>query len=286
MFGGFGSCLDGMGRWLGPKDQVLANVFRPAKEMGDAVNAEQNRKTPYLMSCYERTRFLRYVLAPDGDDGEVSVKTGTVEDMANDFNETLGALENPANIVLVGHSWGGWTSMKMASLIDPSHKISAQVTLDPIDREQCGPIQVTASLTGWGGLDCRRAPLPMTAAERTGTWLNYYQTKFFALHSGPIESASTNVEKHFNLRTNDLGHHNMFLRDPEVIDSVVNLVQGENTNVEKPMSPDLQDEPADSDVANSTDADADADENTGLAGSASSSEDTSLLPFISIRIFW
>lgn len=230
-FGGYSSCFNETRLPVGPKEQSLRKVFTPAKEAADALNQKHGVSTPFLVSCYYLdNEKLSYALSSTTDPLANAIKRDSLEEIADQFNEQLLGLEKPAKLTIVGHSWGGWTAMRMATYIDPSIELGGLITLDPIDRENCGPVEVSASLTRVGGAACQRAPEHVTKGRALnfaegGQWINFYQTKFAPLHSGPIPAASKNIEKTFNVSVLDPAYHIDFLKDQEVINTVLNLVR-------------------------------------------------------------
>lgn len=231
-FGGNSSCFDERRLPVGPKEQSLRKVFGPAKTAADARNQKNGAKTPFLITCYFMdNEQLSYALSRSDDPDAKTIQRTTLEEISDAWNEQLKALGQPVKLTLVGHSWGGWTAMKFATYLEPSVEIAGLVTLDPIDRENCGPVEVSASLTGLGGDACQRAPVHVTKGSDlkfapNGKWINFYQTKFAPLHSGPIPAASLNVEKTFNVSVLDPSYHIDFLKDQEVIETVVKVVEG------------------------------------------------------------
>lgn len=114
------------------------------------------------------------------------------------FEDILDRYKNikATNIVVVGFSWGGWTSLKFSQyLAHLNIPVTLQVSVDPISKLHCSVITV-APATLLPMHNCKRFPYDMADEEtlnllmaNSGTWLNFYQTSQKMMHSSavPIE---------------------------------------------------------------------------------------------------
>jgi hypothetical protein len=97
----------------------------------------------------------------------------------------------------------------------PPLKASLLVTLDPINGElgtgcNLGTLAI-------GSQVCREFPRNVNqqrVAERTGTWLNYYQTENAKLHSGPAEASNAAAQQKLS------GNHGTLKQDPRLAEEV------------------------------------------------------------------
>ena len=92
--------------------------------------------------------------------------------------------------VVIGHSYGGWIIMSLASKLGSDESIGHLYTVDAISKVNC-------TFSNQSG--CLSAPQDIGAddrenvASRTGTWHNYFQETTGYLHSASIAQASENV---------------------------------------------------------------------------------------------
>jgi hypothetical protein len=113
----------------------------------------------------------------------------------------LGRVSLFQNVVIIGHSYGGWKSMKLATSLLQVPNIQAPLTLitiDPISKVHCtGPLDP----------GCREAPQDFSPQElqqlnsRT-RWLNAVQEPAVILGSKPIAAAHVNLKiagNHFTI---------------------------------------------------------------------------------------
>ena len=144
-----------------------------------------------LVSCYSwDATNINYMLSSD----PTKTVTSTVDEMIAAFNVILAETKKP-KIYIVGHSYGGWTSMKLATNLRANTKIAGLITVDPISKQNCTPNTVINYVTSQPDSRCKEPPADFGSdqiegiANRTKLWLNIYQTDFEPLHSGPIASA-------------------------------------------------------------------------------------------------
>ena len=98
-------------------------------------------------------------------------------------------------IVLIGHSWGAWITLKLAEI--NFHKKVFLVTIDPISFIHCQP------LGPWDG--CNKFPTDIDQNALFFTkWYNYFQRKS-PLHSNRAERATKNVV--LSLQHNDIKYN-------------------------------------------------------------------------------
>ncbi len=149
----------------------------------------------------------------------------SVEEMAKFINTSLKG-HHSVRIGLVGHSYGGWTAMKLAPLLDPQFKLHVMVTLDPISKVECTPQGfIDVLFSGIPQPGCVRAPRDISQPnldkiKPAKPWVNYYQTNYNLLHSSPIDQVK-NIQKSYT--GPDFEPHLGFIRDPKLFQEIWEL---------------------------------------------------------------
>ena len=171
-----------------------------------------------LVSCYSwDATNITYSLSSD----PTKTVTSTVDEMIANFNSVLAGTKRP-KLYMVGHSYGGWTSMKIASTLTAINKMASLITVDPISKVNCTPNTIINYATSKPDDRCKEAPTDFAAqqiediASRTNLWLNVYQNDFEALHSGPI-AAAQNLLKTYP--TSNFSH-SAVIDDPDVRENI------------------------------------------------------------------
>gem|GEM_PF-844146 len=109
-----------------------------------------------------------------------------------------------SRLILIGHSYGGWTAMTVAEQVARKSTrsesvVAGLVTIDPISRKNC-------TYTSWN--NCVTAPADFTEERleflryASKYWANFFQRKTPWLHSSRISQAHFNKEldaTHFNI---------------------------------------------------------------------------------------
>ena len=114
-------------------------------------------------------------------------------------------------VYFVGHSYGGWLSMKTILAIKDNikRKIDGLITIDPISVATCqfssnANYIINRFLSGkfdLSGSDCNSAPKDITIDEKKTIasavkfWHNHYQEEFYWLHSSTIQEATVNIKQ-------------------------------------------------------------------------------------------
>jgi hypothetical protein len=175
-----------------------------------------------LVSCYSwDATNITYAMSSDPS----KIVTSTVDEMIATFNGLLDSVEKP-KLYIVGHSYGGWTSMKIATNLTANAKMAALITVDPISKENCTPNTIINYVNSQPDSRCKEPPADFgpekidEIARRTDLWLNVYQTDFAALHSGPI-SAAQNLLKTYP--TSNFSHSTV-IDDPDIRDNIKNVL--------------------------------------------------------------
>lgn len=220
--GGYTSC----GKKNGADDPTAMALAEPFTAIKAKVAQTLGGTPPAsVLSCYSTDYAnVRYVTSTTGDKVHLDDVDGFV-----DAVEQL-ALKAGGPVFIVGHSYGGWTAMYLATRLDQKVKLGGVVTLDPISKVECTPDKFISTTLGLGGGEgCQRAPADFTAqqvsfiAERTPSWLNYYQTDVAQLHSGEIQGAKNS---HKQYSSGGFQPHSDVAADPAVLSEISALILG------------------------------------------------------------
>lgn len=106
---------------------------------------------------------------------------------------------------IIGHSYGGWLAINVAAkVIELGSEIDSLVTIDPISRADC-------TYTNWS--NCFGAPVDVpietmaNVRQKSKSWVNYFQTQTYYLHSGRIPFAHRNEQlesSHYDIDTHEV----------------------------------------------------------------------------------
>ncbi len=182
VMGGNTTCADQKGRrGMTPLRSSIAQRFLQLRE---ELKNERGVDADYLISCYSSTEDMAFVA--NVDDGNIT------EGRIADFTARTQELANrDGDVILVGHSYGGWLTMKTALALADTNFMAAVMTVDPISRVHC-------SFSNPGG--CLSAPKDISVEQKerinaeSDHWGNFYQTQTFYLHSSAINEADENLK--------------------------------------------------------------------------------------------
>ena len=224
VMGGYTSCNGG--DKIDALDQNMSDLVagvKPTVKLGDG---EELR---VLMSCYGIDPGRIYFSWEHEKKTQETTSIDKWVEVIGSFLLQKNAREK-VRMGIVGHSYGGWTAMQVATkIIDlKSDRLNllGLVTLDPISRVDCTPGGfIEATFTGQAQPGCQRAPTDMTGKElenikKSTQWVNYYQTSVTVLHSGPIEGV-TNKKK--NYQGDGLDGHIEFVTDDTIYKDITGL---------------------------------------------------------------
>lgn len=177
-----------------------------------------DKKVSYIVSCADGLasaygeRPLKYYTS--------EMNPGTYSEIAQNRFYSLVAKKMTADtaVYLVGHSHGGWYSMKVVEAL--KYPVAGLFTLEPISASGCDTITYMHNrdkkVRTWAEQPmraCRQAPSDtrnqLIADKIEGSWLNYHlpSNQYRGdLYSGPIATA-TNIEKRINVP--ERPHHAM-----------------------------------------------------------------------------
>ena len=187
--GGFFSCKL---PWSKPID---GTTFTHAKPLLDAAAAWSGSAVPYVVTCFGSGHDTAWIQT-DLNTTSTGVPAGTVPDLVAQRAAQLG---EGAEVVMIGHSWGGWLAMSDALKLPETARLRYLATLDPISWQTCPPSTLISAVLGGtpsGGPEapCTEAPddlAPEFAAirQRAAYWGEFYQDQFSYLHSSAIDVA-------------------------------------------------------------------------------------------------
>lgn len=214
--GGYQSCPKT--RELVPMPHVahIDHILESASWMTDALR-NQDPDVQVVWSCFSGV-LIRQSLGHVVLDGPMEFRFGTVnsgvraeEDVLSfavndvdagrpltpyfDFVKRYITAIKPSRIYLTGHSYGGWTALQLGTrLAAAGNSMAGVLLIDPISPFQCRanimPINIVTQWSATPG--CNMAPhdlLPEDMdllASRSDWRVNFYQTAFWPLHSGPM----------------------------------------------------------------------------------------------------
>jgi hypothetical protein len=223
IMGGYGSCRfdDDKILSIGPSEMEMAKAFRL-----NFSNLEQRGfKVQTIQSCFDvyNADKVRYVLSTDPK----TIRHEPLDTYSADVADAIKAQPN-RSIYFMGHSYGGWLTMRTALKNRQPHvKFAGLFTIDPISRMQCSSMTYLSTIFNFEGKPtsvpaypgCDSAPMDFNAdatllmRQATNSWTNIYQTNFKYLHSSAIAHAGSNNEFQYPLESNP---HTAIARDPHV----------------------------------------------------------------------
>jgi hypothetical protein len=209
---------------------MIGIATRQLSEVKKAIKSDVG----HLLSCYTPDIDMTKINFINQVNDNKGVVRADLDEMINSLNTSLEKLNNP-RVSIVGHSYGGWTAMKLALKLTPKATLSTLVTIDPISRERCTPRNFLANMDAkiTSGTGCHESPkdfssqdIDTIAKRANGSWYNYYQTSAKYLHSSSIGSKSLKVDTQVNFVTKDdmVEAHNSFLRDDSFIEKITQTV--------------------------------------------------------------
>lgn len=243
VLGGFWSCGFDRNKPVGEQWSLDAFKFagasinRIAAQISKGVKGAIRPNIGEFYSCYsvhpEKIIFVNNI------NSSKKMQIEDVDVMIAQLNSSLEKLRNP-KVSIVGHSYGGWTAMKLALKLTPKATLSTLVTIDAISRPYCTPEMWLENLKeGLEKSPCHQAPSEFTGDEiakiakrANGEWYNYYQTYAKSLHSSAIGSPLLKEDLDLNYVTKDgiLYAHLKFLRDETLINKIREIIVGNMKN--------------------------------------------------------
>ena len=165
---------------------------------------EKGRDFKKIISCYDTSmadpsNLTIHFAMPDGGQQNDNVYSfmAQVEGVVNSHPNH--------DLYVIGHSHGGWLSLKLMGTKNFNQKAKFYASVDPISRTACSPQSfIDNTINGLFNLvnPCQQFPTDISGGEKghiysnTEVWKNYYQENTRFLHSGGTDSAG-NVRKDY-----------------------------------------------------------------------------------------
>jgi hypothetical protein len=182
---GYSTCTKSRDYHDGALGPLGAQLFRQIEPIIELMVDKLDAKPAITASCYTDDRQL--ISSSSLDNWKLN------HPRDSEYLPTLHQqMELFTHVFVVGHSYGGWLSMKLAETYTGAiDKIKTLHTIDPISKELCYFNNVS---------ECLSAPRDIKKDARehirdvTQTWANAWQNMTFFLHSSAIEEADQNLK--------------------------------------------------------------------------------------------
>lgn len=217
-FGGNATCQTDSERGPEPSPLGLAQLMAATvEELSETLGPDNVR---YALSCYSPTADYTSYTTDLGEEG--TFLKVPYQRMIEDLAQRINALPHP-RLVVMGFSYGAWTSLKFLPLLGAHVQVDSLVTLDPISKENCTVetlLKAAADEKTHPG--CVEAPRDFSASElelattKPGLWLNIYQDHGIFLHSGPIPGAQNILRNFPEAKARTVWPHLLVARDQEL----------------------------------------------------------------------
>lgn len=182
VFGGNSSCKPDADGLVSPRGM---DMFDPFRRLSDQLTNDNGWAVTWLLTCHNADAAVKWM----SSDAPARMQSMTIAQVAPKIQELVAANE-PGHVYLAGHSYGGWLALKTGIALAEDVRIEGLFSIDAISRPNC---------TFANPAECTQFPSDVTRehrralAERTDTWVNYYETQTSFLHSSPAEEADDNV---------------------------------------------------------------------------------------------
>jgi pimeloyl-ACP methyl ester carboxylesterase len=185
---GYNSC--------GPQGDPATGVIESSQVASLVADYQARYHTPlvYVESCYNGYSSSSIDFRTNVDD---SVRSTGWQDGDALVEALRGLGKGGARLVLVGHSYGGWTAMRVAAKLAAEGRAVDLVTIDPISPARCTQIDfLRGALATSGSQGCTTGPKDADDAllsHRLASWRNFYQTSDPLVHSASIPGAQNTL---------------------------------------------------------------------------------------------
>ena len=230
---GFGSCFH---TFTGPAEQFM-NTPAPGVDKSVILGCFDRGIYGHITDTVEHLKIYRFDATGMSNSAyEEMDAESAAEEMAYHLDQEAKSLEAqgvsmPMRLFVAGHSHGGWEAMRLAAYVGqyPRLKIENLVTIDPISYNLCYSTSylwhvLNITLEELSGIpdDCSKAPEdllswgPNIEAATGSNWTNFYQSNLSYLHSGPVPSATWNIDMPNEAGTNDWVGHRSIVHDQRI----------------------------------------------------------------------
>ncbi len=172
-----------------PSSPVRASIFPDFNRFKDKMERTENLEIDYVLTCYDGLGRL-YMTNSTNPENVLSAD----EDGVLPFIEEFRRVRPNHRLLLIGHSYGGWLSLKttlhLHSELESLPRLTL-VTIDPISKVNCSPFKP---------FGCSSSPTDISGDEyqaisgSSNPWLNFYQRQTPIVRGSAIEKASHNIE--------------------------------------------------------------------------------------------
>ncbi len=194
---GYSTCTKSDSYHHGEQGPLGAQLFRKIEPIFQQITDKLGVEPGLMASCFTNDSQL---IAASSLDGWRLVKPSDEEYLANVHQQ----IEFFTHVFVVGHSYGGWLSMKLAETYNGAKdKIKTLHTIDPISKKLCYFDNVSECLSAPRDLD---ATARSRIRDNTDMWVNAWQDTTFFLHSSAIEEADENPKyeaEHWDIDNDD-----------------------------------------------------------------------------------
>lgn len=192
---GFSSCKESA-QHNGEVGPLGSRMFEHVLDLQKFIQEKTGHQPEVFASCFNSDREL----ITSASSNNWQLETPTDENYIASLHELMAEF---SEVYVVGHSYGGWLSMKLIESWQGSPTlIKSLYTIDPISKKLC--FFDTPS-------DCISAPKDISTTARqyikdhTGLWVNPWQQKTIFLHSSAIAQADENPL--FNISHWEIDNH-------------------------------------------------------------------------------
>jgi pimeloyl-ACP methyl ester carboxylesterase len=183
VMGGFNSChTDASGK---PSPWGMPMFQAAEKAASQAHQANPDLTVSWFISCHTTDDIAWFITSE-----HPTVRAANLADVPA-WIEDLKRQTASSTIHALGHSYGGWLSMKALLALAEEDSLNSLFTVDPISRVDCSFTQPQGCLSAPRDIT---APQRQILSKRTGTWKNFFQTQTSYLHSSAIPEADANLE--------------------------------------------------------------------------------------------
>jgi hypothetical protein len=194
---GYSTCTESDSYHNGNQGPLGAQLFRKIEPIFQQITDKLGIEPGLMASCF--TNDSKLIAASSLDAWKLTKPTD--KDYLASVHQQIDFF---THIFVVGHSYGGWLSMKLAETYNGAKdKIKTLHTIDPISKELCYFDNVSECLSAPRDLDAHARG---RIRDNTEIWVNAWQDTTFFLHSSAIDEADENPKyeaEHWDIDNDD-----------------------------------------------------------------------------------